>query len=212
MGCFDMFAEQGKPDHNAHQGVKSAMLHPRSATNWRKPAPLRMTMEPSATSWSVWAAKFALLIRAWNRRRIFQLLFVLTFVAAGCGRTLTADVYETQAVRNASDAEIAIVEGKTARMLKIDGKELEHPNPDMYYASARLRPGLHAVTLNRWFVVSVLLVSRGYVDAVKTYSVNLQAGHVYELHADRTTGPGFRIAMWIKDATTGEIVAGQELN
>ena len=186
------------------------MLHPRSTTNWRKSIPPRIAMQPSATSWSVWAAKFALLIRAWNRRRIFQLLFVLTFVAAACG--LTPDVYEVQTVQDAPDAEIVIVVGKSARILKIDGKELEHPNPDMYYASARLRPGLHAVTLNRWFVVSVLLVSRGYVDAVKTYSVNLQAGHVYELHADRTTGPGFRIAMWIKDATTGEIVAGQELN
>ncbi len=138
-----------------------------------------------------------------------MLPFVLTLVAAACG--LTPDVYEVQTVQDAPDAEIVIVVGKSARILKIDGKELEHPNPDMYYASARLRPGLHAVTLNRWFVVSVLLVSRGYVDAVKTYSVNLQAGHVYELHADRTTGPGFHVAMWIIDATTGEVVAGQKL-
>ena len=186
------------------------MLHPRSATHLQEPAPSCMSMVPSAASWSVWAVTFARLIRTWSRRRIFRLHFVLAFVAAGC--TLTPDMYVADTVQNVPDAEVAIVEGRTAGIHKIDGKSLEHPNPDMYYASARLHPGQHSVTLNREFVVSVLIVPGGFFEAIKTYNVNLQAGHVYELHADRTTGPGFRIAMWIKDATTGEVVAGQELN
>ena len=138
-----------------------------------------------------------------------MLPFVLTLVAAACG--LTPDVYEVQTVQDAPDAEVAIVEGRTAGIHKIDGKSLEHPNPEMYYASARLHPGQHSVTLYREFVVSVLIVPGGFFEAIKTYNVNLEAGHVYELYADRTTGPGFHVAMWIIDATTGEVVAGQKL-
>jgi hypothetical protein len=167
-------------------------------------------MVPSAVSWSVWAVTFARLIRTWSRRCIFRLLFVLAFVAAGC--TLTPDMYVADTVQNAPDAEVAIVEGRTAIPRNIDGKTLRHPNPDMYYASARVSPGQHSVTLYREFLVSVLVVPGGFFEAAKTYNVNLEAGHIYELHADRTTGRGFRVAMWIKDATTGKIVAGQELN
>ena len=45
----------------------------------------------------------------------------------------------------------------------------------------------------------------------RSFEAEFKAGHVYELHADRTTGPGFRVYMWIKDAATGEIVAGTAL-
>ena len=210
MGRFDMFAEQGKTDHSAHQGMENAMLHPRSATHLQEPAPPCISMVPSAVSWSVWVVNFARLIRTWRRRRIFQLLSVLAFVAAGC--SLTPDTYVADTVQNTPDAEVAIVEGRTAGMRKIDGKSLEHPDPEMYYGSARLHPGQHSVTLYREFMVSVLIVPGGFFEATKTYNVYLEAGHVYELHADRTTGPGFRVAMWIVDATTGKIVAGQELN
>jgi hypothetical protein len=186
------------------------MLHPRSATHLQEPSSPCTSIVPSAASWSVWVVNFAHLIRTWNRRRIFKFLFVLAFIAAGC--TLTPDMYVADTVQNAPDAEVVIVEGRTAGIHKIDGTSLEHPNPEMYYASARLHPGQHSVTLYREFVVSVLIVSGGFFEAIKTYNVNLEAGHVYELHADRTTGPGFRVAMWVIDATAGKIVAGRELN
>jgi len=53
MGRFDMFVEQGKTDHSAHQGMENAMLHPRSATHLQEPAPPCISMVPSAVSWSV---------------------------------------------------------------------------------------------------------------------------------------------------------------
>lgn len=144
-----------------------------------------------------------------SRRRALTLLLVLIFVATGCVR-LTPDIYESHSVHDMPDAEIAIVRGKSASIGAIDGKRIEHSDPNKYYETARLLSGSHTVNLRRQFMVSVLLVMKGYIEADRSYSLNLEAGHVYELHADRTTGPGFRVYMWIKDATTGKLVAGQD--
>ena len=61
--------------------------------------------------------------------------------------------------------------------------------------------------LYKWFAASVLLVRKGYFEVVsEPFSVDLHAGHVYELHGDRTTGV-IRVILWIEDSSTGEIVA-----
>ena len=190
------------------EGV-NLMLLTTSTTARDNSASARNSTVPSVRSRSVLARTFLSLVRTWRRRYAAAFPIAAALVAVTC--TLTPDLYEHPSVQSASDAEVAIVESISAIPHAIDGKSLEHPNPDMYYASARLPPGSHRVTLVREFVVSVLLVPSGFVTARRTYNVNLEAGHVYELHADRTTGPGFRIAMWIKDATTGEVVAGQPL-
>lgn len=141
--------------------------------------------------------------------RALPLVLILVIVCAGCaGRT--PDVYYGYLGEARTDAEVAIVRGVTAALHEIDGKQLKHSDPDKYYREARIPPGPHTVTLHRWFGVSVLVVPKGYVEAVSTFSINLEPGHVYELHGDRTTGPGFRVYLWIVDATTGKVVAGQK--
>ena len=136
------------------------------------------------------------------------LLFVL--LLSGCV-VPTPDVYKGYPGQARQAAEISIVRGKSARLHEVDGESLKHPDPRKYYHEAHLLPGLHTVTLIREFSVSVLLVSKGWITASKSFLVIMEAGHVYELHADRTTGPGFRVYLWIEDATTGELVAGQKL-
>ena len=107
--------------------------------------------------------------------------------------------------------EVALLRAVGASIWEIDGERFEHPDPDRYYSEAHLLPGDYQVTAYRWFGVSVLIVPRGYIEVTRRFYLSMEPGHVYELHADRTTGPGFRVSFWVKDATTGAIVAGQEL-
>lgn len=141
--------------------------------------------------------------------RALLLLLISVIVCAGCaGRT--PDVHYGYLGEVRSGTEVAIVRGVTAALHQIDGRELKHSDPDKYYREAQMPPGTHTVTLYRRFGVSVLIVAKGYIEAVSTFSVDLEPGHVYELHGDRTTGHGFRVYLWIVDATTGKVVAGQK--
>jgi hypothetical protein len=133
-------------------------------------------------------------------------LLLIYITLAGCAG-LTPDIHRNYVDRNQSASKVAIVRAMTASIHKIDGKELKHPDPDKYYSEIHLPPGPHTITLYRWFAVSVLLVSKGYIEVVsKPFSVNLEAGHIYELHGDRTTGV-IRVILWIEDSATGEIIA-----
>ncbi len=108
-------------------------------------------------------------------------------------------------------SEVAVLRAVGASIWEIDGERFQHPDPDRYYSEAHLLPGDYQVTAYRWFGVSVLIVPRGYIEVTRRFYLSMEPGHVYELHADRTTGPGFRVFFWVKDATTGAIVAGQVL-
>ncbi len=141
---------------------------------------------------------------------IFSLCVTALVLASCAGRT--PDVYKGQLGQASPDAPIATVRAVSAAFYEIDGSRLEHPDPDKYYHEAHLRPGPHAVTLTRWFGVSVFLVPKGYIEPVSgRFTVDMKADHVYELHADRTHGSGFRVYFWIEDATTKEVVAGTKL-
>lgn len=143
-----------------------------------------------------------------NRHSLIILLLLLTFVLAGCAG-LTPDSYKGYTGETKPESEVAIVRDVSARIHEIDGKKIEHRSSRKYYRDAHLTPGKHTITLRRWFTVSVTIVPRGSIDATSIpLAVDLRAGHVYELHADRTTGPGFKVFFWIEDSETGELVAG----
>ena len=132
-------------------------------------------------------------------------------LAACAGRT--PEAYKRQMRHADPDAPFAIVRTVSAAFHRLDGRRLEHPDPNKYYDEAHLPPGSHDVSLTAWFSVSMYLVPKGYIEPVSsTFTVDLKADHVYELHADRTTGPGFRVYFWIEDATTGDVVAGTKLD
>lgn len=142
--------------------------------------------------------------------RIVRLARLAVFILlAGCA-TSTPDTYVEAGALETSESDIAIVRARTAAFHSLDGQRIKHPSPDKHYDEAKLTPAVHTLTLSRWFGVSVLLVPKGYIDAVsRPLTVELMPGRIYELHADRTTGPGFRIYFWIEDAETKELVAGE---
>jgi hypothetical protein len=139
--------------------------------------------------------------------RIFTMaLFSCAVILVGCAG-LTPDTYKGYVGEDASRSEVAIVEAATAAIYEINGHELKHPDPGQYYRQVYLPPGEHTIKLYRWFGVSALIVSKGFIEVVsQPLSVNLKAGHTYELHADRTTGV-IRVILWVEDSSTGEIVA-----
>ena len=134
-------------------------------------------------------------------------LLILCFIAlTGCAGP-TPDIHKEYIDAARPVSEVAIIRAVTAGIYKIDEKELKHPDPDKYYKEVHLPPGQHTVTLYKWFAASVLLVSKGYFEVVsQPFSVDLEAGHIYELHGDRTTGV-IRVILWIEDSATGEIIA-----
>jgi hypothetical protein len=135
-----------------------------------------------------------------------DIALVVLLALAGCAGP-TPDIYKGYVGENQPVAEVAIVRAVTAGIHTIDGEELKHPETDKYYKEVYLPPGQHTITLYRWFAVSALIVSKGYIEVVsKAFVVNLEAGHIYELHGDRTTGV-IRVILWIEDAATGEIIA-----
>ncbi len=147
-------------------------------------------------------------VRRVPRRLALCVVVAVTLVGCAVG---TPDIYKGYPGQARQAAEISIVRGKSAGLHEVDGESLKHPDPSKYYHEAHLLPGAHTVTLIRDFSVSILLVPGGRITASKSFLVIMEAGHVYELHADRTTGPGFRVYLWIEDARTGELVAGQKL-
>ena len=136
----------------------------------------------------------------------------MAVVGAGCAGQIP-DVYHGYPGEVRPDTELAIVRGVSAVLVKVDGKPLNpHPDPNKYYHEARLLPGQHTLTLYSYFMVSIFIVPKGSIEVTSSFSLDLEAGHVYELHGDRTTGAGFRVFMWIEDASTGEVIAGERLD
>jgi hypothetical protein len=139
-------------------------------------------------------------------RNLKLALLSCAIILAGCAG-LTPDIYRGYVGKDAQQSEVAIVRGETAAIYEINGTKLKHPDSERYYREVYLPPGEHTIRLYRWFGVSVLIVPKGYIEVVsEPFSLNLKAGHIYELHADRTTGV-IRIIVWIEDSTTGEVVA-----
>ena len=132
-------------------------------------------------------------------------LVLLLAVLTGCGPT--PDVHKGFVNDNQPVEELAIVRGVTAGMHVIDGQTMVHPNPNKAYKEAYLPPGQHTISLGRQFWFSTLIVPQGILVVVsKPFTVDLEAGHIYELHGDRTTGT-VRMALWIQDSATGVVVA-----
>ncbi len=125
---------------------------------------------------------------------------------AGCAG-LVPEVYTGYVDERGNLSKVAVVKSATAGIYEINGNKIKHPDSEKYYSEVYLSPGEHTIRIYRWFGVSVLIVRKGYIEVIsKPFSVNLEAGHVYELHGDRTTG-NIRVILWIEDSTTGKIIA-----
>lgn len=99
---------------------------------------------------------------------------------------------------------LAIVKLSSAYYARFDGLTVERGD----YQEVQLLPGAHEITWGKWFGVSVTVDADMFAEGSQSATVDLASGHIYELHADRTHGRGYRMYFWILDKTTGEVVAG----
>ena len=107
------------------------------------------------------------------------------------------------------DSEVALVRMVSSGLAAIDGAGLpQHPDADhYYYREIRLLPGRHTLALRNEWGASVLVSPTGRVGGSESFTLDLQAGHLYELHSDRTHG-AVQLFFWIEDATANTVVAG----
>ena len=134
-------------------------------------------------------------------------LLTALLTLTGC-TSLTPDVYEPLL---GSDAPVAIVRSVSASFHEVDGRRLKHPDPSKYFHEAHLPPGPHDVSLTRGFFVYLGIITDFIVYVSDTFTVDMKADHVYELHADISTERDIRVYFWIEDTKTQEIIAGTKL-
>ena len=115
-------------------------------------------------------------------------------------------VYKLYPGKELLQSELATIKLTSVYYVQIDGLRVNR----MDYEQVRLLPGKHEIYWGKWFAVSVMVDPDMFSEGGLTAVVELEAGHTYELHADRTTGHGYRKYFWITDAVSGEVVAGEK--
>lgn len=143
-------------------------------------------------------------------------LFAMTALLSGCyvgpGAPIFSAmddggpyVYKLYPGPELPESDVAVVELASAYYAQIDGFMIQHAD----YERVHLLPGEHVIRWGRRFTVSVLVDPDMFAEGSLTAVLDLEGGHTYELHADRTTGPGYRKYFWITDSASGEVVAGE---
>jgi len=135
---------------------------------------------------------------------ILGLAALLAACASGPGETHAYKLYPGPA-RPATS--LAIVRMGDAGRAEFDGRAASARD----WTEVHLLPGEHQIRWQSLFGVSVMIEPSGFATGGNEAPVTLAAGHVYSLRADRTKGSGYRIYLWIRDETTGEIIAGEAM-
>jgi hypothetical protein len=148
-----------------------------------------------------------------SSRRILRLKSVardvitaaIFFFLSACGAHHSQYVYKLYPGPELTDSDVATLKfGKGVYVVEIDGLKVSSAD----YGTIKLVPGKHSIRWEAMFLVSVMVNSSGFDSAEADKKVNLSAGHTYTIEADRTTGPGYRMYLWIENTDTGEVVAG----
>jgi hypothetical protein len=116
-------------------------------------------------------------------------------------------IYKLYPGKERPQAELATVKLASVYYAQIDGLRVNRAD----FERVLLLPGEHEIHWGQWFAVSVMVDPDMFSEGGLTTMVELKAGHTYELHADRTTGHGYRKYFWITDAASGEVVAGEKM-
>ncbi len=74
------------------------------------------------------------------------------------------------------------------------------------YSAIKLRSGTYSIEIGKEFAVSVLVDIRGFAEHSGKVRVQLEAGRLYRLRAERTYGRGYKVFFWIEDVKTGRPV------
>ena len=101
-------------------------------------------------------------------------------------------------------SDVAVVAMGDVPSASIDGLNVSATD----YQEIHLLPGQHMLAWRKSFGFSVMVEPAMTKVAEMTIAVELQAGHVYRLFADRTYGTGYRFYYWIEDAADGKVIGG----
>lgn len=102
-------------------------------------------------------------------------------------------------------AELAVIELADAGEARIGPRTVKRSD----YARVHVLPGPWHLDWSCLYGVSVTIEPTGFAESASSADVDLEAGHVYSLHCDRTTGPGYETFQWVRDDTAGRIVGGR---
>jgi hypothetical protein len=138
------------------------------------------------------------------RAQATALLAAAAACVASCA-TSEVHVYKMYGGPPRPDAELAIVDIGDAMGVMVGTRKVARYD----YSKIQLLPGTYPLYWECEYGVSVMIEPTGFATGSASADVELQAGHVYSLHCDRTTGYGYRTYQWIRDDTEGRIVAGQ---
>lgn len=143
--------------------------------------------------------------RAKHIKGSFGCALILLALLTGCASSPPRAVYRAHFGTEPSESEVATLDLGEAAEAIID---------DMYYVSrtrhdaVKLASGEHRIQWTSTFGVSVLVEPAGYASFGIVSKVRLEAGRTYRLSADRTTGHGYRVYLWIEDTATGQVIHG----
>jgi len=130
---------------------------------------------------------------------------VIVVLVSACGSYRSEYVYKLYPGPELPDSDVATLKfGGGVYAVEIDGLKVTSAD----YGSVKLLPGVHTIRWESMFIVSVMVNASGFDRAEADKAAILSAGHTYTLEADRTTGHGYRMYLWIEDTETGEAVAG----
>jgi len=132
--------------------------------------------------------------------------WVCVALLLGCaGRSTETIAYKLYPGPLRTPSEIAIVRLGDAYTLEIDGR----PVSQVDWTEVHVLPGTHVLRWQTEFLVSAMIEPTGFATGGREAVVALEAGHVYVVRADRTTGAGYRMFFWIEEADSGRVVAGK---
>lgn len=133
-------------------------------------------------------------------------IVIFVFVITSCG-LINHHVYKLYPGPVRPDSEVATLQfGTGVFEVIIDGMKINRSD----YREIKLQPGEHVMHWEATYMISVYIDADGFDQSSTTNTVQLEPGHTYTLHKDRTTGHGYEMYLWMTDDTTGEVVAGEK--
>ena len=138
-------------------------------------------------------------------------IVMLVCEIAGCAGPAPA-VLNAYSGPERADSEIAVIRSVGAAVTMIDGRSIPtHPDPkNFYYRDFHVLPGEHEFRVHRVWLASIYVAPSGFIDASRDFTLKVEAGHTYQVLADRTTGHGYRLYFWVEDAAVKAVVAGEK--
>lgn len=133
--------------------------------------------------------------------RMSRLLILLPAMLAACATT-ERPAYKLYPGPERTSSELAEIRfGDHVCNAVIDGLAVNCGD----YVSVLLEPGLHRVSLDATFPVSVMVNPDMWDTLTLAGDIDLAPGRTYLLIGDRTTGYGYEMWAWVEDADSGEV-------